>query len=168
MLGDTEKGLTGSEISQLLADCRIPDPDPALTKWKRLFNAFAGWQNSKQLGNGVLMFITRAMNPASYTKNGEVFASRRDELNVILAFSGMHIGHDGKLRHSSKAESLDEARKRARRLHDALSSRNVHAEVMKFCRAELLEENYFHAVFEAMSKHSRENQDSVRLAIGWC
>jgi hypothetical protein len=100
VLGDTEKGLNGSEISQLLTDCRIPDPDPAQTKWKRLFNAFAGWQNSKQLGNCVLMFITRAMNPALYTKNGEVFASRRDELNVILAFSGMHklqaLPQDGK------------------------------------------------------------------------
>jgi uncharacterized protein (TIGR02391 family) len=79
-----------------------------------------------------------------------VFASRRDELNVILAFSGMHIGDDGKLRSSTKAESLNEAMKRASRLHGALSSRSVHKDVLRFCRAELLDENYFHAVFEAM------------------
>jgi uncharacterized protein (TIGR02391 family) len=29
-------------------------------------------------------------------------------------------------------------------------SRKVHADVLAFCRAELLKENYFHAVFEAM------------------
>lgn len=111
---------------------------------------FASWQNSKSIGNCVLMFITRAMNPALYTRRGDEFASRRDELNVVLAFSGMHIGDDGKIRRSTKAESLNEAMKRASRLHDALSNRNVHAEVLRFCKAELLEENYFHAVFEAM------------------
>jgi uncharacterized protein (TIGR02391 family) len=154
VLGDTEDGLTGSEIGRLLEECRISDIDPTLTKWKRLFNAFASWQNSKQLGNCVLMFIARAMNPALYTRNAEVFASRRDELNVVLAFSGMHIGDDGKIRRSTQAESLNEAMKRASRLHDALSNRNVHADLLQFCRAELLAENYFHAVFEAMKSIS--------------
>jgi uncharacterized protein (TIGR02391 family) len=150
VLGDTDAGLTGTEIGQLLADCRIPDTDPTLTKWKRLYNAFSSWQNSKQLGNCVLMFVARAMNPTLYTRHGEVFASRRDELNIVLAFSGMCIGDDGKIRRSTKAENLSEARKRASRLHDALTSRSVHADVLRFCKAELLEENYFHAVFEAM------------------
>jgi len=31
----------------------------------------------------------------------------------------------------------------------ALESRAVHSEVLKYCRAELIEENYFHAVLEA-------------------
>jgi len=149
VLGDTDSGLTGTEISQLLADCGIPDADPTLTKWKRLFNAFAAWQNSKQLGNCVLMFVNRAMNPSLYTKNDNVFATRRDELNVVLAFSGMNVGDDGKIRRSTKAESLSEAMKRATRLHDALSSRRVHRDVLEFCKAELLDQNYFHAVFEA-------------------
>jgi uncharacterized protein (TIGR02391 family) len=150
VLADTDKGLTGTEIGQLLADSRIRDTDPELTKWKRLYNAFAHWQNTKQLGNCVLMFISRAMNPALYTTRRDLFAFRRDELNVVLAFSGMHVGEDGKLRRSSKAENLSEAMKRASRLHDALSSRKVHEDVLKFCKAELLDENYFHAVFEAM------------------
>jgi len=30
----------------------------------------------------------------------------------------------------------------------ALDNRNVHSEVFKYCRAELIEENYFHAVLE--------------------
>ena len=55
VLGDTDEGLTATEIAQLLADCKIPDTDPALTKYERLFNAFASWQNSKQLGNCVLI-----------------------------------------------------------------------------------------------------------------
>lgn len=150
VLGDTEKGLTGPEIGRLLEECKITDPDPTITKWKRLFNAFAEWQNSKQLGNCVLMFITRAMNPARYTRNRELFASRQDDLNVVLAFTGMQIGDDGKMRRTTKAESLTEAMKRANRLQEALSARRVHQDVLSFCRAELLQENYFHAIFEAM------------------
>ena len=30
----------------------------------------------------------------------------------------------------------------------ALESRNVHDAVLKYCRAEFIEENYFHAVLE--------------------
>ena len=51
------------------------------------------------------MFISRAMNPALYTRSGDVFAARRDELNIVLAFSGIHVGDDGKLRRSTKAEN---------------------------------------------------------------
>ncbi|HSS99373.1 MAG TPA: TIGR02391 family protein [Terriglobales bacterium] len=121
-----------------------------MTKWKRLFNAFAGWQNDKQLGNCVLMFIGRAMNPVQYTANRDLFASRRDELNVVLSFSGFTVGEDGRVRRASVAQNLDDAMERAHRLHSALASRKVHEDVLRFCRAELLDRNYFHAVFEAM------------------
>ena len=150
VLGDTAKGLTGLEIGHLLRDCKIPDVSPEMTKWKRLFNAFACWQNEKQLGNCVLMFISRAMNPVQYTANPNVFADRRDELNVVLAFCGMTIGEDGQVRRASVAHDLDDAMERARRLQGALANRKVHEDVLKFCRAELLDQNYFHAVFEAM------------------
>lgn len=150
VLGNTRAGLTGSEIEYLLRDCRIPDVNPEMTKWKRLFNAFVEFQNKRQLGNGVLMFINRAMNPALYTSLPGVFAERRDQLNTVLAFSGMTVGEDGKVRRAPRAKSLQDAMERASRLRSALTTRKVHADVLKFCKAELLQENYFHAVFEAM------------------
>jgi len=150
ILAETENGLTGSEIGYLLRDCRIPEMSSEMTKWKRLFNAFVEEQNRKRYGNHVLMFITRAMNPVQYTQRPTVFSSRRDELNTVLALCGMQIGRDGKVRRVMKAEHLEEALERAGRLHAALVTRQVHMDVLRFCKAELLEENYFHAVFEAM------------------
>jgi len=35
-------------------------------------------------------------------------------------------------------------------LHTALANRKVHEDVLRFRKAELLDKNYFHAVFEAM------------------
>jgi hypothetical protein len=40
-LGDTDDGLTGSEIAHLLETCKIADVDPTQTKRHRLYNAFA-------------------------------------------------------------------------------------------------------------------------------
>jgi uncharacterized protein (TIGR02391 family) len=150
ILAETSSGLTGSEIARLLQECRISDVNPGMTKWKRLFNAFVENQNRVQLGNHVLMFINRAMNPVMYTGQPGVFASRQAQLNSVLAFCGMAVGDDGKLRHAAQAHDLDDAIARADKLHRALATRNVHPDVLKYCRAELIDKNYFHAVFEAM------------------
>lgn len=150
VLADTNDGLKGSEIEHLLHDCLIPDTTPEMTKWKRLYNAFARFQNEHQLGNHVVVFVNKAMNPAKYTQCPEVFRLRREELNKILALCGMAIGDGGKIRWATKAASLDEALERANRLKAALGQRNVHSDVLKYCDAEIVGENYFHAVLEAV------------------
>ncbi|MFJ4374823.1 TIGR02391 family protein [Pseudomonas japonica] len=102
-----------------------------------------------QVGNHLIMFINRAMNPVSYARDRDTFIWRKDELNVVLAFSGYYIREDGKVGSTDKAATLDAARARVGRLKAALESRNVHESVMTYCKAELLNENYFHAVLEA-------------------
>jgi hypothetical protein len=42
------------------------------------------------------------------------------------------------------------AKARATHLRSLLESRGTHAEVFTYCRSELLQENYFHAVLEAV------------------
>ena len=150
ILADTGSGLTGSQIGYLLQDAGIPDITPDMTKWKRLFNALVERQNAKQYGNHVVMFINRAMNPVQYTGMPGAFESRREQLNAVLAFCGMTVGDDGRVRRAPHAASLPEALARANRLHAALQGRQVHDDVLAFCKAELLQDNYFHAVFEAM------------------
>ena len=149
VLADTERGLTGTQIERLLQEIHITDVSPGMTKWKRLFNALAEAQNRHKVGNHLIMLINRAMDPVNYARDPNAFPWRRDELNVVLAFSGFSVRDDGKVIHTDKATTLDAARSRAGRLKAALESRAVHAEVLNYCRAELLNENYFHAVFEA-------------------
>lgn len=45
VIANTETGLTGTEIGRLLAESLMQDTDPTMRKWKRLFNAFAHYQN---------------------------------------------------------------------------------------------------------------------------
>lgn len=150
VLADTERGLSGSEIGYLLQDCRVEDVSPEMTKWKRLFNALAKAQNTHQVGNHLLMFISRALNPVSYAREKGKFDWRRSELNVVLSFSGFSIREDGKVTRTPAESTLRGARSRAGALRAALEDRKAHPEILKYCRAELVDDNYFHAVLEAI------------------
>lgn len=59
-------GLKSDEVGYFLQDMGIIDPDPSMSKWRRLFNSLALAQNKFQVGNHLIMFINRAMNPVRY------------------------------------------------------------------------------------------------------
>lgn len=149
VLADTTTGLTGSEIGRLLHDLGISDPEPGMTKRHRLYEALRARQQHDRCGNLIVAFVHRAMDPVRYTGNFGHFESKRHELNEVLAFCGLSLGEDGKLRQQTTARTLTEAEERAGRLRAELRRRGVHGDVLAFCRAELLQKNYFHAVFEA-------------------
>ncbi len=162
VLGDTSSGLTGSEIGRLLGDCRIEDTSPLVTKRHRIFAALSACQKRDRCGNYVAAFIMASMSPVRYVRSPELFASRRDRLNEVLAFASLGIGDDGKFRKIQTARTISEARERAGRLLAEMHRRNVHADVLKFCKAELLQDNYFHAVFEA----AKSIADKIRELAG--
>jgi len=137
-LGDTDAGLRGSEIEHLLASARMSDPTPAITKWKRLYNAFAENQNRVQHRRNVLAFIRFSMKPERFVRE-----------------SGQLVAVDA-------ARTLSEAERRAKELRADLLSRGVHPDVLSFCRAELVADNYFHAVLEA----TKSVADKLRALSG--
>jgi uncharacterized protein (TIGR02391 family) len=149
-LADTEEGLTGTEIAHLLASCGISDVDPQNTKWKRLYNAFAEEQNERGDRKRILGFIRKSMKPARFARKQERFEPMRANLNRALAFTGLAVDASGALSSSAKVSTLGEAQRRARELRADLLSRGVHPDVLAFCSEELLQDNYFHAVLEAV------------------
>lgn len=149
VIGDTSDGLTGTEIGQILLNSDIPDVEPQITKWRRLFAAFADWQNKHQCSNHVLKFVQDALQPVRYIGKEEIFHNRRLEVNKRLAFIGVELTEEGKFRVVEKAKTIADAEQRASRLKHKLENRNVHSAIFEYCRAELLVENYFHSVFEA-------------------
>jgi uncharacterized protein (TIGR02391 family) len=147
-LADTDTGLSGTEIGQTLRQVGVEDPDPNSTKWRRLCNALIQRQNHDQSGDRVLAFIHAALDPVRYAGNAAVFELRCDAVNVVLAFYGIEYGEDGKFHHRIRAKTLAEAEARADRLRAALQGRSVDPEVLRYCQAELLQDNYFHAALE--------------------
>ncbi len=163
VIGDTAEGLTGSQIGQLLARCGIDDPSPGNTKRDRLFDALRAKQERDGCANNILAFVQTALDPVRFIGNAAGFAAFRDRLNQALAFSGLHLGEDGKLQAVSQARTLDEAQERAGRLRSELARRKVHHDVLQFCKAELLQNNYFHAVFEATKSVAEKIRRSTGL-----
>jgi uncharacterized protein (TIGR02391 family) len=149
VLGDTGSGLTGSEIGRFLLECDFPDPLSAMTKRHRLSAAFVAKQNKDGCANNIINFVLHVMNPARHVGNREYFETERAKLNGVLAFKGLTLGEDGKISEVKAARTLSESESIASALRKALIERRVHGDVIKFCRAELLVDNYFHAVVEA-------------------
>lgn len=149
IIGDTGAGLTGSEMGRLLTQANIDDVSPSITKKHRLYNALSTKQRKDGCANNILAFVQSVMDPVRYTGRQEEYENRRSVLNLTLSFRGYQVGQDGKVQLVSKAETLPEAERRARKLRYNLGERNIHPDVLLFCKAELLQDNYFHAVFEA-------------------
>ena len=164
VVADTDEGLTGTEIGTLLAQLGFRDPAAGMTKWKRLFAALSEQQQRDVCSNKVLHFITEAMKPVRYVGKSDVFESRRLQLNQVLVFVGVELGNDGQLRRREAARTLSEAEARAGRLKAELLKRNVHSDVLRSCRAELLHDNYFHAVLEATKSVSAKIRDKTGLS----
>ena len=88
IIGDTNIGLTGSQIGQYLKEKNIKDIEPSATKWKRLYCALLNNHNITQCSNGTIHFIKHIMEPNKYLSDKEAFDSRREMLNEVLCFEG--------------------------------------------------------------------------------
>lgn len=108
-----------------------------MTKRIRLKEVLAQKQDSDKCANNVLAFVTRVMNPVRFVGNRDVYETERGKLNIVLAFSGPTLGEDGKLSEISTVNTLTEAEAMANALRKALVERKEHADVLKFCRANL-------------------------------
>ena len=148
VIADTNNGLTGSELGKAILDAKMVDVNPEMTKWKRLYNSCAELQNRLQCSNNILTLIQIAYHPSRFINQKEKFESRRSEINKVLSFIGLEFSEKGKFHPVTKSETISDAEKRATSLLAKLKDRNVHNDVIKFCKAELLQDNYFHAVFE--------------------
>jgi len=140
---------TGGQIAQLIAPLRpSASPDDRDTKWKRLYNAVAEAQNRQGDGMPLVRLVIDVMDPVRFA-SPQQFAAVQASVNERLLLSGLRVTDTGQVARTKAAVTLSEAQQRADDLRAELTRRGVHADVLHFCRAELLADNYFHAVLEA-------------------
>ncbi len=162
VVADTSDGLTGTELAKAILDSRMIDVNPEMTKWKRLYNSCVELQNRTGFSNNILTLIQISYHPSRFINNKEKFEERRSELNKILSFIGLEFSDNAKFYPVSKSETISDAERRASHLMSKLKDRDVHPDVIKFCKSELLQDNYFHAVFEA----TKSVADKIRQMTG--
>ena len=149
ILGDTNQGLTGMEIHRFLLGAKIDDIDSVNTKRYRLYNALLNEQNKNKCSNQILIFIGHVLAPSRFVNNEEEFSRLRNAINQQLAFVGYELKADGQYREIKTANTISDVQIKVDNLKQELEKRKVHREIFKYCKAELLQNNYFHSVLEA-------------------
>lgn len=143
-----EGAATHRELGDLIHAAGMPASDEG-PKWQRILNAFERSQSKYGSANQVLSLIQQIMNPVRFAGRAVDFRDYRDRVNVVLAFAGLQVREDGRIQAVTRANTLNQAEERASALRTELRRRDVHPEVLKFCTAELVAKDYFHAVLEA-------------------
>ena len=114
---------------------------------------------------GVLQLIKTLYPMEEYTANPDEFRGFCSGLNRILRFSGVEYREDGAFHNVTPTRDLTEAERRALALENKLASRRVHSEVQRYCKAEYMQKNYFHAVFEAAKGLAERVREQTGLSI---
>lgn len=151
IIGDTNRGLTKSEISTFLRQTNISILDNGPNKRDWLYGCLESEAKSNNSFEKVFEFICAALNPALYTQadNRDKYEYITEETNKVLALAGLNIDPSGKLIVVSPAQSLSEVDQRVNRLKKALYDRAIHSEVQRYCIKDYLREDYYDAVFES-------------------
>ena len=104
------------------------------------------------------------MKPERHLGRPERFETMRANLNTALAFAGLAFDAGGNLHTVEAAATIGEAERRANELREGLTRRGVHPDVLRFCKAELVADNYFHAVLEAVKSVATKMRDRTGLS----
>lgn len=156
-----------AELTLLFNQVGLDEPkvDQNLSKARRIYVTLATKQNQTHTGNFAMALIQHALAPRRFMANPTSLDPLRSRMNELLAFRGMRLRNDGKFERVIAATTIDEARERADRLRAELERRDIHADVLAFCRAELLQQNYFHAVLEATKSVGEKLRTRTGLSL---
>ena len=140
---------TGYDITGMLQRMKIQDESGQSTKWRRLDWVFNDSLQRTGSWDEVFNFIEHFVPPVKFAGNPAAFERLRRSINAYLLFAGYEYLDTGKIRQVAPVTTLGESEARLDSVRFKLSKRNIHAEVLKYCRADLMQEDYFDAVFEA-------------------
>ncbi len=148
---------SGSEITTFLKDLnfydiQIQSSSQASVKYSkadRLTVSVMKEQLKYNNGSPLIQLIEKIYNPIRFIGTQYNWEVAKLELNTKSQFWGFELDDSGKIIKSTKVTTYAEAEIRYNSLKSRLLSNNIHHEVLKYCKAEYLEDNYFHCILEA-------------------
>lgn len=151
--------LTHTNIDKYLVECSIQDIStksksvglgyiPGDSKSKRIYKCFINEVHRTNNDLKIVSFIERALDPSRFA-DSKRYDDVLNDINSVLLFMGCEINKSGKVKIVKKATTIDEVQERINALENEAKKRNVHLEVLKYCKREYLDKDYFHAQFEA-------------------
>lgn len=156
--------MTGSQMNEIFQECGVQDVSNESTKWKRIYYTFLARQEQDGASNSFLNFIKKSLKPVRFIsgQNGN-YDEILLEINKPLMLIGLQMTNEGKLLKVQAATTISEVERRTRNLVSELQKRHIHQDVIKCCKEEYLQENYFHAVFEAAKSLSEKVREKTGM-----
>lgn len=156
--------MTGRQMNDIFQECGVRDTSNESTKWKRIYNTFLARQESDGSSNSFLNFIKKSLQPVRFI-NGENgnYNEILYQINKPLMLIGLQVTNEGKLLKVQVATTISEVERRTRSLVSELQKRHIHQDVIKCCKEEYLQENYFHAVLEAAKSLSEKVREKTGM-----
>lgn len=102
------------------------------------------------------------MKPERWLRDPARYEPLRANVNRALAFAGLACDAAGALAAAEQVQTIAQAERRAEDLRADMMRRGVHPDVVRCCRPELLADDYFHAVLEAVKSVA----DKLRTRTG--
>lgn len=143
------ENIAGKSLTDCFKSKKLSCDCAESTKWKRLTYVFNKYQRRTASSSSTFLIIEYLMNPVNFIGKETAYRSQISEINKILITEGYELDLSGKVHRAERVTSLDKIEEKYNRLVTELNRRCVHSEVLKYCKKELLQENYFHSVFEA-------------------
>ena len=137
-IADIDPGITGSVIHRMLLQSQIEDisyNEQFLAKRKKLFNAFADYQNKNKCANNIILFIQNVLSPQRYVDNTDMFRKVKTEVNKQLAFEGLYIDDSNQIVSVAKASKISDVQIKVDGLKAKLIEQGAHQLVFSYCNA---------------------------------
>lgn len=157
IIAEKDNGLTGTKIHKILVECNIEDTtdkEVMLSKHQNLQNSLHKFQQNYKCSDNVFQFIIKSLE-----KNQSFLSG----VNKALSYEGYVITDKLEVKTIEKASIIIPIEK-VEHLKKQLEDRNAHSEIFKYCSKELISDNYFHAVLEAMKGLFKRIKDLSQLS----
>lgn len=142
-----EQILTHKQIVEQFQNAGLVDNGEGTNKPDRIYHTLKARQKQDGCGNNVLSFILKIINPKRYSDEAE-FEKHRTAINEKLLYEGIEIDKAGQPKIVEKAKTISEAKGRSLKIKERVHGIGVHPDILPYCEAEWLNENYFHAILE--------------------
>ncbi|MCD2257402.1 TIGR02391 family protein [Lactobacillus sp. CC-MHH1034] len=172
---------TGGKITSMFHALKLVDFDETenrgitTTKWRRLNESITYKCSITKNAKPFFETIEYIMRPQNFLDKPNVWHNGLHDINAQLIFYGYELTDAGKIVHIKSVSSFSDAQNRLKSFSNKLDEINIHPEVKKYCQKEFLEEDYFHAVFEAskgllqrvrnLSELSEDGQQLIDVAL---
>ena len=155
--------LTGGKISRMFEILGWNDADFSTdTKYKRIFGEVAKRCNEAQSAKPFFQVVEYVTKPQNYLSDSSAWNELLSQINTQLLFCGYEVTNAGKVVETLAPKNFTEAQSRVTSIRKHAITSKLHTEVLKYCKEELMQENYFHSLFEA----SKGVLDRVRTLSG--